>query len=154
MIRERVNIRGIRRNMEPPHEMKALQLLPVQVGIIKEGPTRRWLEGQRKWDIRFEYAAKKVIKHRAKIESLSNRLLENARVHGLLVGEPRCLQQLSTSESKTDVIQDDRRWGPLDLADERPPPSAIARRRDTVSRAKLQKERCIDHSRSMRPWLC
>lgn len=30
------------------------------------------------------------------------------------------------------IIQTERRWGPLDLEDERPPPSAIAKRRDTV----------------------
>lgn len=32
---------------------------------------------------------------------------------------------------KDDVIQKDRRWGPFDLDDEDPPPSAIAARKDT-----------------------
>ncbi|KAG6869341.1 hypothetical protein C0993_000094 [Termitomyces sp. T159_Od127] len=137
MIRERVNIRGIRRHMEPPHEIKALRLLPEQVGITKEAPIRRWLEGQRKWDVRFEYVAKKVIKRRVKIEASASRLLENARVHGLLVGNPHHLQRSSTSESKIGVIQEDRRWGPLDLDEERPPPSAIAKRRDTLKHEAL-----------------
>jgi len=35
-------------------------------------------------------------------------------------------------KSSVGKIQAERRWGPLDLADERPPPTAIAGRRDTV----------------------
>jgi len=35
-------------------------------------------------------------------------------------------------KSSVGKIQAERRWGPLDLADERPPPTAIAGRRDNV----------------------
>ncbi|KAG6903465.1 hypothetical protein C0995_005488 [Termitomyces sp. Mi166 len=140
IIRERVDIKGTTRYMEPPNEMKMLQLRPGQVGIIKEGPTRRWLAGQQKWDIRFENSAKKIMKRRATVEALASRMFESARIQGLLVGGPHPLRQSSTSENKSDGIQDDRRWGPLDLDDERPPPSAIAKRRDTHEALALLKK--------------
>ncbi|KAH0587778.1 hypothetical protein H2248_006536 [Termitomyces sp. 'cryptogamus'] len=140
MIRERVDIRGITRHMEPPKEIKALQIRPEKVGIIKEGPIRRWFEGQQKWDTRFEHAAKRAIKRRTKIEASASVMLDNARVQGLLVGGPPPLRQSSLPEHKTHGIQDDRRWGPLDLDDERPPPSAIAKRRDTTEALALLKK--------------
>ena len=133
MIRERVDIRGITRHMEPPKDMKVLQIRPGQVGIIKEGPTCRWFEGQQKWDARFEHAAKKAMKRRAKIEAMANTMLENAHLRGLVVKGTHPHRQSTTSKNQSHGIQDDRRWGPLDLDDERPPPSAIAKRRDTVS---------------------
>lgn len=131
MIRERVNIHGISRPMEPSRDIQALKLRPGQIGIIKEGPTIRWLKGQEEWDKRFKRTAEKAIKRRSKIEVKAKMLLDNARAQGLiLTGEQRHGAPRSGEEDK---IQEDRRWGPLDLDDERPPPTAIAKRRDTVS---------------------
>ncbi|KAG6915654.1 hypothetical protein DXG01_010524 [Tephrocybe rancida] len=142
MIRERVDIRGVSRRMEPPDQIKVLQIRPGQLGIIKEGPTRRWLEGQKIWDDRYEHAAKKAIKRRAKMEASANRMLDNARLQGLIHEGPQPLHRkpTGTSQNKVERIQDDRRWGPLDLDDERPPPSAIAKRRDTHEALALLKK--------------
>lgn len=138
MIRERVNIHGISRSMEPPEKITALQLRPGKVGVIKEAPTIRWLRGQESWDERFKHNAKKAIKKRTRIEAKAKRLLENAQSQGLVLtqdiskDETRSHSPTSSARLRADGIQEDRRWGPLDLDDERPPPSAIAGRRDTV----------------------
>jgi hypothetical protein len=50
MIRERVNIKGVPRLMEPREEMSVLAIKPAQIGIIKEAPTIKWLKGQEEWD--------------------------------------------------------------------------------------------------------
>ncbi|KAJ3739568.1 hypothetical protein DFH05DRAFT_1513838 [Lentinula detonsa] len=142
MIRERVDIRGVTRDMEPREDITCLQIKPSQIGLIKEAPCTRWSEGQQKWDIVFAREAKKVLRHRIKIERKVQNMLDNARDQGLLlVGESdvtdraqarNASTERSTSANPKDgTIRDDRRWGPLDLDDERPPPSAIAKRRDT-----------------------
>ncbi|PIL36933.1 hypothetical protein GSI_00623 [Ganoderma sinense ZZ0214-1] len=52
-IRERVNPLGKVRPMEPPDQLLALRIPPSEIGLIKEGPVRRWLAGQEAWDKRF-----------------------------------------------------------------------------------------------------
>ena len=46
MIRERVDIHGVVRPMEPKEEIEALNIPPQEIGIIKEAPVMRWLAGQ------------------------------------------------------------------------------------------------------------
>ncbi|KAF5387616.1 hypothetical protein D9615_000559 [Tricholomella constricta] len=144
MIRERVDISGVSRPMEPPEEIPALNIRPGQVGLIKEAPTRRWLDGQEQWDKRFKRSAKRAIKRRVRLEAKAERILDNARLQGLIISGETTPQEKSTSiglqHNKPDRIQDDRRWGPLDLDDERPPPSAIAKRRDTPEALALLKK--------------
>jgi len=129
--------------MEPREEIPALQVKSNEVGVIKEAPCMRWCKGQEEWDKRFIKKAKRVVKERAKIEAKAQRLLDNARKQGLLLvreGDDRqhprfrdASDAKSTSANPVDgTIQEDRRWGPLDLDDENPPSSAIANRRDTV----------------------
>lgn len=45
MIRERISITGIVRPMEPENEMQALTLDAEDLGLIKEGPVKRYLAG-------------------------------------------------------------------------------------------------------------
>ena len=140
MIRERIDIHGNVRPMEPQSEMPILQVQPLEIGLIKEGPTRRWLKGQTEWDTKYIRSARKAVLRRRKIETKVERLLNEAREEGLfLEGEqpPPQRQQTTlwtpTSGTVKGNIDEHRRWGPLDLDDEQPPPSAIAKRRDTVS---------------------
>ena len=51
MIRERISIRGIVRPLEPESDLQGLQLEPKDIGVIKEGPVKRYLEGT----VRFFY---------------------------------------------------------------------------------------------------
>lgn len=146
MIRERVDIHGRVRSMEPRGQISALQIEPSAVGLIKEEPTLRWLRGQEKWDKMFKKQAKKALKRRRKLEAKADRMIKNAKEQGLAFTNdqrPHLGQRRSnvSAVSKASApscmavdgdIQAERRWGPLDLADETPPPSAIAGRRDTV----------------------
>ncbi|THV08365.1 alpha/beta-hydrolase [Dendrothele bispora CBS 962.96] len=156
MLRDRVNIYGRIRPMEPREEIPALQIKASQIGIIKEDPCTRWWKGQQEWDKRFMKKAERAVKERAKIKAKAQRLLENARKQGLLLvreGEDRqhprfrdASEARSTSANPVDgTIQEDRRWGPLDLDDENPPLSAIAKRRDTLEALALLKK-SIYHS--------
>lgn len=136
MIRERVNIEGIARPMESQEEMSVLRLKPAEIGIIKEAPTIRWLKGQEEWDKKYKQHADRAVRQRQKNEEKAKKLIAHAREQGLLLvsdAGPDLTSVLSTSAHATDgTIQHDRRWGPLDLANESPPPTAIAKRQDTA----------------------
>ncbi|KAJ6539532.1 Alpha/Beta hydrolase protein [Mycena capillaripes] len=143
MIRERVNIKGIARPMEPQEDMSVLKLKPAEICIIKEAPTIRWLKGQEEWDKKYKQNAERAIRQRRKNEGKAELLIANAREQGLsLVSETVPVTRvLSPSAHATDGnIQPDRRWGPLDLDEEKPPPTAIAKRRDTPDALALLKK--------------
>ncbi|KAH7931203.1 alpha/beta-hydrolase [Leucogyrophana mollusca] len=153
MIRERVDIHGHTRPMEPKDQIAALRLKPSEIGIIKEGPLYKWLLGQKEWDQQFRRSAENALKKRRKQEAKAQLMLEHAREQGLLMeGEsghipprPSAKRSGSTAtgvsgRATKGAIQEDRRWGPLDLADERPPPTAIAGRRDTPEALALIKK--------------
>lgn len=145
MIRERVNIHGKVRPMEPRDQIPALQIPAEEVGLIKEAPIRKWLTGQDLWDKRFRRSAEKVTKQRRKMEQTAEKLLETAREQGLVLTHeghglratgpqmpPRTISNISMVSSRRGFVDSERRYGPLDLDDERPPPTAIAKRKDTV----------------------
>lgn len=148
MVRERVNVHGHSRPMEPADEMPALKLETSQLGILKEAPAMKWKVGQDKWDLRYKKAAISAMKKRHKLETKAQRLIKHAYKQGLVhtsgvksevaFTQPEIVTGPSAPEPKvmrrTSVgkIQNERRWGPLDLDDESPPRSAIAKRRDTV----------------------
>jgi len=141
MIRERVDIYGKVRPMEPIGEVAALQVRPEEIGIIKEAPLNKWWSGQKEWDKRYRRNAEKAVKQRRSNLTKATRIMAGARDQGLLLGhEKPLLSQLhrlasntpALSIQKTGKIESDRRWGPLDLDNENVPPSAIANRRDTV----------------------
>ena len=144
MIRERVDIRGHTRPMEPKEELEVLKIPREQIGLIKEDPTLRWLKGQTEWDHTYRRAAKKAVKKREKLKFRAQRMLDSAREQGLITVDHPQLPDAANKGASYDrghsgadastngIIQEDRRWGPLDLEDENPPPTAIAKRRDTV----------------------
>ncbi|KAG1815580.1 uncharacterized protein BJ212DRAFT_1357329 [Suillus subaureus] len=144
IIRERVDIHGRVRSMEPKEDITALQLRPSEIGIIKEETLVKWLEGQEEWDRRFKYRATQVMKNRKKYEGKANSMIKNARLRGLLLaGEKDDLVDrpvVGRPSAARGVIQENRRWGPLDLVDEHPPPTAIAARRDTQEALALLKK--------------
>ncbi|KAK1231819.1 hypothetical protein PQX77_005033 [Marasmius sp. AFHP31] len=142
MVRERVNIHGRVRRMEPRDEMQALQVKPAEVGLIKEAPAVRWHQGQEQWDKMFKKRAKKILKKRAHYETKSEKMIGLAREQGfslvrepepevLILTKPPSRPDSKARKDRDGSIQANRRWGPLDLDDEDPPPSAIANRRDT-----------------------
>ena len=83
MIRERVDIFGRVRPLEPKEQVEALNIPPRLIGIIKEEPVRRWLAGQEIWDKRYAQTAHKVERQRKHYERKYTTLLEHARAQGL-----------------------------------------------------------------------
>lgn len=122
--------------MEPMEDIPSLQIPSDQMGLLREAPARRWLSGQEAWDRRFKTVGKRVEVGRRKNVKKYDRILERAKELGF-VHSPNARrpthENLDEEAEKDDVIQRDRRWGPFDLDDEDPPPSAIAARKDTVS---------------------
>ncbi|SJX61885.1 uncharacterized protein (N-terminal fragment), partial [Sporisorium reilianum f. sp. reilianum] len=84
MIRERVDVRGYLRPLEPETELQALQVSPDDIGRIKEGPVERYLDGQTQWAKRFAKTARGVEKQRCKNEKTAQKMLEEAQSQGLL----------------------------------------------------------------------
>ncbi|KAI0912003.1 alpha/beta-hydrolase [Ustulina deusta] len=66
MIRQRVSRHGVIRPLEPAAELPACTLDPNEIGVVKEGPVRKWLEARRQWDTRFDSTRAKVHKKRFK----------------------------------------------------------------------------------------
>ncbi|KAJ7178959.1 Alpha/Beta hydrolase protein [Mycena filopes] len=122
MIRERVDIEGAPRPMEPQEEMSVLQLKSSQIGIIKEAPTIKWLKGQEEWDKKYKTSAEKAVRQRLKLTERAKKIIANAREPGAAAG----------FGCWAGAYAEHRRWGPLDLEDERPPATAIAKRLDTA----------------------
>ena len=160
MIRERVDVFGRVRPMEPKEEMEALNIPPRQIGIIKEEPVRRWLEGQTIWDKRYARSAVKVERHRIRYQKKFDTLIERATAQGLELNKsgakPGRAAYSRAPASKRSIasvgeIMEHRRWGtycslavlqvpltvacagPFDLAGESPAPTAIVGRKDNVS---------------------
>ncbi|KAI0921632.1 hypothetical protein AcW2_006545 [Taiwanofungus camphoratus] len=166
MIRERVDVCGRVRSMEPKEEIDALRLRPQEIGVIKEAPVKRWLSGQELWDKKYRRVAQKAVLERRRYEAKATRLLKNAQDQGdIHTGDHRPRTERTSTDqsfmaSPMGEVQQDRRWGrafshstvhtvlyaqcimigPLDLGDEKPPPSAIAGRRDTPEAVALLKK--------------
>ncbi|KAI0408486.1 Alpha/Beta hydrolase protein [Xylaria palmicola] len=66
MIRQRVSRHGVIRPLEPAAELPGCVLDPNEIGVIKEGPVKKWLEARRQWDNRFSAVRVKVHKRRLK----------------------------------------------------------------------------------------
>ena len=124
--------------MEPEDSIDYLRMSANKVCLLKEAPVRRWLARQQEWDKRFEGSAKRVVHRRKKYERKYNIAILRAVELGIVVvkedgtgvssklTDVRSVDFVSGSKSKSE------RWGPFDLENENPPPSAIAGRRDNV----------------------
>lgn len=125
MIRERIGPEGHIRPMEPPREMAALRMPPERVGVIYPALYERFRRGHTIWDTKFQAETKRVKRRRMRNERRARRLLEKAADEGLFID---CGDIRASGTRWTDLGS----YGPADLEDEMPPPSAIVGRRDTV----------------------
>lgn len=66
MIRQRVDRHGNIYPLEPASELPGCKMDPSDVGVIKEGPVRKWMTAKREWDTKFASAKRKVQKQRAR----------------------------------------------------------------------------------------
>lgn len=53
MIRQRVNLHGFIRPLEPPDELDGCTMNPEHIGLLHAGPVRKWLAQRSKWDDLF-----------------------------------------------------------------------------------------------------
>lgn len=68
MIRQRVDRHGHVYPLEPAFTLGALQVSPAEIGVVKEGPTRKWMAAQQRFNTRF--AKEKRAVQRQRVEEL------------------------------------------------------------------------------------
>ncbi|KAI1259479.1 alpha/beta-hydrolase [Xylariaceae sp. FL1019] len=66
MIRQKVSRHGIISHLSPAEELEACIMHPAEIGVVKEGPVRKWLEARSQFDTRFASARAKIHKRRLK----------------------------------------------------------------------------------------
>ncbi|KAL9583890.1 MAG: hypothetical protein Q9203_004894 [Teloschistes exilis] len=69
MIRQRVDRHGNIYPLGAPASLPALQLSPNEIGVIKPGPVRKWMEAKKGWDSKFAKEKRKV--QRKRIEEMA-----------------------------------------------------------------------------------
>jgi hypothetical protein len=66
MIRQRVDRHGHIYPLEHPSSLPSCCLPPSEIGVIKEGPVRKWMTAKLQWDTKYASAKRRVQKQRAK----------------------------------------------------------------------------------------
>jgi len=66
MIRQRVDRHGNTYQLESASDLSACKLSPSEIGVIKQGPVKKWMAAKREWDTKYASAKRKVQKQRAK----------------------------------------------------------------------------------------
>lgn len=79
MIRQRVNRHGRLRPLEAEDQLPACQMTADEVGVIKEGPVRKWLAMRAQSDIRYQSARAKIHKRRLKEMMAGYQVFEGER---------------------------------------------------------------------------
>ena len=66
MIRQRVDRHGNIFPLEPPSQLSACNMPASEIGVIKEGPVRKWTAAKREWDTKYASVKRRVQKRRMK----------------------------------------------------------------------------------------
>jgi acetyl esterase/lipase len=66
MIRQLVDRNGVIKPLAPAAELPAMQMPASEIGVIKPGPVRKWLEAKTEWDRKYAREKRKVQKQRIK----------------------------------------------------------------------------------------
>lgn len=66
MIRQRVDRHGVVRPLESANTLPGCQMSPADVGVVKEGPVRKWMAAKKEWDTKYASSKRRVQKQRAK----------------------------------------------------------------------------------------
>ncbi|KAL3422042.1 AB hydrolase superfamily protein C4A8.06c [Phlyctema vagabunda] len=66
MIRQRVDRHGDVYPLEPASELPACTMSNSEIGVIKEGPVRKWMKAKKEWDTKYASSKRRVQKKRAK----------------------------------------------------------------------------------------
>lgn len=66
MLRQRIDRNGTVYPLAPPQELPGCLMHPDDVGVVKPGPVRKWLEARNLWDTRYASVSRRVRKQRIK----------------------------------------------------------------------------------------
>ena len=66
MIRQRVDRHGNIFPLEPASQLPGCNLPAGEIGVIKEGPVKKWMAAKREWDTKYASAKRRVQKQRAR----------------------------------------------------------------------------------------
>ncbi|KAI1079953.1 alpha/beta-hydrolase [Whalleya microplaca] len=69
MIRQRVSRHGTITALDAAASLPGCQLAPDSVGVVKEGPVRKWLETRAQWDARYGSARARI--HKARLREMA-----------------------------------------------------------------------------------
>ncbi|KAK4685854.1 hypothetical protein P7C73_g4288, partial [Tremellales sp. Uapishka_1] len=152
MIRERVDPDGVCRPLEAESDLGAMTMPADEIGVIKEGPAMRYLDGQAAWDKKFSHAIKSVKRHRER-----NLKISASKDAGKLreIWSERVKKHDEKKRKESDGLGDedweddesvpnraefliDKSWSwTWALKGEAPPPSSIVSRRDFTEARQL-----------------
>ena len=66
MIRQRVDRHGNIFPLEPADQLPGCNVPASEIGVIKEGPVKKWMTAKREWESKYASAKRRVQKQRAK----------------------------------------------------------------------------------------
>ncbi|TVY24949.1 AB hydrolase superfamily protein, partial [Lachnellula hyalina] len=66
MIRQRVDRHGNTSELEPASELPGCKMASSDIGVIKQGPVKKWMTAKMEWDTKFASSKRKIQKQRAK----------------------------------------------------------------------------------------
>ncbi|KIW63012.1 hypothetical protein PV04_09894 [Phialophora macrospora] len=102
MIRQRIDRYGRIYPLAEPHDLPALQLHPDDVGVVKPGPVRKWLEAKALWDAKYASTRRRVQKERVKA-------LSSGKIMGFEAGERPPPSALAGRRTDKDLIAKKKR---------------------------------------------
>jgi hypothetical protein len=143
MIRERVSISGIIRQLEPESDLDAFQIPQEIIGAFSELAMRRYLDAKTKFDKKFSGVQKDIDKRRGRNLELSKK--DIFRNMAQLQGDVSKKAKQSKGRGKVtkglkeslEASSGSWSWAWALETDERPPPSSIVSRRDTEEARQL-----------------
>ncbi|KAL2403986.1 AB hydrolase superfamily protein C4A8.06c [Exophiala dermatitidis] len=98
MVRQRVDRHGMTYPLAHVQDLPALQLRPDEVGVVKPGPVRKWLEARKRWDAKYASVSIRVRKERIKA-------LASGSIKGFEEGEKPPPSALAARRTDKDLLR-------------------------------------------------
>ena len=120
MIRERVASDGVCRPLETAGKLAAITMPKDEIGMIKEGPALRYLNGQEVWNKKYSRALKTIQRHRQrnlkearekdtqKLRAMWMARMEDGRLQSHQHPELRTLDSDGATDWETDISESSR----------------------------------------------
>ena len=102
IIRQRVDRHGVIYPLAPAEELPAIQMPASDIGVIKPGPVKKWLEAKKEWDRRYAREKRKVQKQRV-------REMAHGGSEGFGLGEQAPPSALAGRRKKYDMGEEKRK---------------------------------------------